>query len=70
MSRRRRRRSDFRYRAWHRIQHHVVPMVVVVVMVAPMNGHSVDLDAGEAQGIPRFPGPFLHTKLDVPQVLA
>jgi hypothetical protein len=45
-------------------------MSVVVMMVATMDGHPIDLDDGEAQGNPRFPGLFVRAKLDIPQVLA
>jgi hypothetical protein len=65
MSRLRRRRSDFQYRAWRRIQHQVVPMAEEVVVVASMDDHPVELDPGQAQGISRFPGLFVRAKLDI-----
>jgi hypothetical protein len=40
-------------------------MAVVVVMLASMDGHHVDLDAGKTQGILRFPGLFVRAKLDI-----
>jgi hypothetical protein len=48
----------------------MAPMAVGVAMVASMDDRPVDLDAGKAQGIPRFPGLFVRAKLDIPQVLA